>query len=110
MVAYMAWTYLLLAGLMEIAWALALKQSQQFTQLTPTIIFAVTALASLILLGMALKEIPIGTAYAVWTGIGATGVAIAGMIIFNDPINATRLIFIGLIIGGVIGLKATMGE
>lgn len=106
----MAWTYLLLAGLMEIAWALALKQSQQFTQLTPTLIFAVTAIASLVLLGMALKDIPIGTAYAVWTGVGAVGVAIAGIILFNDPISTLRICFIGLIIAGVIGLKATAGD
>lgn len=103
----MAWIYLAIAGLMEIAWALALKQSEQFTQLVPTLVFAIAAIISLVFLGLALKSIPIGTAYAVWTGIGAAGVAIAGIILFSEPSTLIRLGFIALIIIGVIGLKAT---
>ena len=106
----MAWIYLIIAGLMEIVWALALKQSQQFTQLTPTIIFLISASISIIFLGLALKTIPIGTAYAVWTGIGAVGVAIAGMVLLNDPVTTIRLLFIGLIVCGVIGLKVSAGQ
>lgn len=103
----MAWIYLAFAGLMEIAWALALKQSEQFTQLVPSVIFVITAIISMVLLGLALKDIPIGTAYAVWTGIGAAGVAIAGIILFSEPTTLIRIGFIALIIIGVIGLKAT---
>ncbi|MCG8669349.1 MAG: multidrug efflux SMR transporter [Pseudomonadales bacterium] len=106
----MAWIYLIIAGLMEIVWALALKQSQQFTQLTPTIVFLISASISIIFLGLALKTIPIGTAYAVWTGIGAVGVAIAGMVLLNDPVTIIRLMFIGLIVCGVIGLKVSAGQ
>ena len=106
----MAWIYLVVAGLMEIAWALALKYSQQFSQLVPTLIFVVSATISIVLLGMALKQIPIGTAYAIWTGIGAAGVAIVGMVFLNDPVTLFRILFISLIIVGVLGLKMTAGE
>ncbi|MCG8315732.1 MAG: multidrug efflux SMR transporter [Pseudomonadales bacterium] len=106
----MAWFYLVVAGLMEIAWALALKYSQQFTQLIPTVIFVISATISIVLLGLALKHIPIGTAYAIWTGIGAAGVAIVGMVFLNDPVTFFRILFISLIIVGVLGLKMTAGE
>lgn len=105
----MAWVYLFLAGLMEVAWAIALKYSQQFTQLIPTLIFAVTAPASVILLAYSLKGIPLGTAYSIWTGFGAAGVAILGMIFLNDPVTFFRIFFICLIITGVVGLKLSSG-
>lgn len=101
----MAWTYLVLAGLLEIVWAVGLKYTVGFTRLVPTVI-TVTAMAfSLGLLGLALKSIPVGTAYAVWTGIGAVGTAILGIVLFAEPATAARLACIGLIVTGLIGLK-----
>jgi len=104
----MAWFYLLLAGLMEIGWAVALKQSQQFSQLIPTILFLICSPLSFLLLMLALKEIPLGTGYAIWTGIGAAGVAIIGIIFLGEPLNIPRVFFLTLIITGIIGLKFTV--
>lgn len=101
----MAWTYLVLAGLLEIVWAVGLKYTAGFTRLVPTLI-TVTAMAfSLGFLGLALKSIPVGTGYAVWTGIGAVGTAILGIVLFAEPATAARLACIGLIVAGLIGLK-----
>ncbi|QQE10674.1 multidrug efflux SMR transporter [Planctomycetota bacterium] len=101
----MPWIFLLIAGLTEIVWAIGLKFTESFTKPLPTIGVILAMAVSFFFLSLALKEIPIGTAYAVWTGIGAVGVAILGMIFFGDPINILRILFLTLIIGGVVGLK-----
>ena len=103
----MAWTLLLLAGLFEVAWAIALRYSEGFTRLWPSVIFGATALLSFALLSQALKAIPIGTSYAVWTGIGAVGVAIAGIVCFGEPASAARVGCIALIVVGILGLRVT---
>ncbi len=101
----MAWFILFLAGLMEVGWAIGLKYTEGFTRLVPSAL-TVTAMAiSMALLGMALKTLPIGTAYAVWTGIGAVGTAILGIVLFGDPATTARLVCIGLIVAGIAGLK-----
>jgi quaternary ammonium compound-resistance protein SugE len=101
----MAWTVLFVAGLMEIGWAIGLKYTEGFTRLVPSVLTLACMLASIILLGLAVKALPIGTAYAVWTGIGAVGTAILGIILFGDPATAARLGCIGLIVAGIVGLK-----
>ena len=101
----MPWVYLLLAGLFEIGFALGLKYSEGFTRLWPSIGTVVAAGISLWLLTQAMKQIPIGTAYAVWTGIGAMGVAVLGIVLFNDSASPARLACVALIVAGVIGLK-----
>ena len=101
----MPWIYLLLAGLFEIGFALGLKSSEGFTRLWPSLFTVVFAAISLWLLTQALRTIPVGTGYAIWTGIGAVGVAIAGVILFGDSASWPRLLCIGLIVAGVIGLK-----
>ena len=101
----MAWTILFVAGLMEIGWAIGLKYTEGFTRLVPTVLTLVCMIGSIILLGLAVKTLPIGTAYAVWTGIGAVGTAILGIILLGDPATALRLTCIGLIVAGIVGLK-----
>ncbi len=101
----MAWTLLFVAGLLEIGWAIGLKYTEGFTRPVPSALTLASMLASIILLGLALKTLPIGTAYAVWTGIGAVGTAILGIALFGEPATAARLASIGLIVSGIIGLK-----
>jgi quaternary ammonium compound-resistance protein SugE len=101
----MAWLYLLVAGLFEVAWAIGLKYTEGFTRLIPSLWTVSSMVVSLLFLGLALKTLPVGTAYAVWTGIGAVGVAILGIILFAEPATATRLGCIGLIVAGIAGLK-----
>ena len=106
----MAWFALLLAGLLEIAWALGLKYSAGFTRLWPSIAtFAAIAL-SFGLLGLSLKSVPFGTAYAIWTGIGAAGAAIAGMVLFGESTDAARIGCLVLIVAGTVGLKLASPE
>jgi quaternary ammonium compound-resistance protein SugE len=100
-----AWIVLLLAGLAEIGWVIGLKYSEGFTRLVPSAFTVVSLAASMLLLGWAVRSLPIGTAYAVWTGIGAIGAAIAGLMLFGESGNPMRLLCIGLIIAGVVGLK-----
>ncbi|GBC99067.1 Quaternary ammonium compound-resistance protein SugE [bacterium HR17] len=100
----MEWVYLLLAGMLEIVWAVALKLSNGFTRPMPAAVVIVAGLLSLFFLSLAARHIPIGTAYAVWTGIGAAGVATVGILYFNEPRDWLRLLFIALIIAGVVGL------
>jgi quaternary ammonium compound-resistance protein SugE len=102
----MAWTILLLAGLLEIGWAIGLKYTEGFTKLWPSVWTLASMLGSIVLLGLALKWLPVGTAYAVWTGIGTVGVAILGIVLFSEPATAIRLACIGLIVAGITGLKA----
>ena len=105
MSAQFPWLYLLIAGLLEVGWAIGLKYTNGFTRLVPTVLTAVSMALSLGLLGLALKTLPVGTAYAVWTGIGAVGVAILGIVLLAEPANALRLGCIGMIVGGIVGLK-----
>ena len=101
----MSWLYLALAGLLEIAWAIGLKYTDGFTRLVPTAATLIAMVASVWLLALALRTIPVGTGYAVWTGIGAVGTAILGIILFAEPATAARLVSIGLIVAGIVGLK-----
>jgi quaternary ammonium compound-resistance protein SugE len=101
----MAWTLLFIAGLLETGWAIGLKYTEGFTRPIPSVLTAIAMVASVILLGLALKTLPVGTAYAVWTGIGAVGTAVLGMALFGDPATVARLVSIGLIVAGITGLK-----
>lgn len=102
----MAWIILVVAGIFEIGWAVGLKYTEGFTRLVPTIFTAVSLILSMGLLGIALRTLPLGTAYAVWTGIGTIGTAILGILIFREPATVARLVCIGLILTGILGLKA----
>ena len=101
----MAWIYLVLAGLFEIGWAIGLKYSVGFTRLWPSVGTLAAMAVSVLLLALAAKTLPIGTAYAVWTGIGAVGAVILGIVLFGDPATPLRLACVGLILLGVVGLK-----
>ncbi|PSH68458.1 quaternary ammonium compound-resistance protein SugE [Phyllobacterium brassicacearum] len=101
----MAWTILILAGLFEIGWAIGLKYTDGFTRITPSVLTAVSMVISVMLLGLALRELPVGSAYAVWTGIGTVGTALLGMYLFAEPATVIRLVCIGLIVSGIGGLK-----
>ena len=105
----MAWVWLVLAGLLEVVWAVGLKYSEGFTRLVPSVVTAVAAAASFWLLAVALKHIPLGTGYVILVGIGAVGTALVGMWLFQEPATAARLVCIGLIVAGIIGLKLTSG-
>ena len=101
----MHWFYLLLAGLLEIVWAIGLKYTEGFTRPFASAVTFTAMVFSVLLLGLALKQIPVGTGYAIWTGIGAAGTAILGMWLFQEPATAPRFFCIGLIIAGILGLK-----
>lgn len=106
----MSWLILILAGLFEVAWAVGLKYTEGFTKPWPSVATGVAMLVSIWLLAVAMKDLPLGTAYAVWVGVGAVGTAILGIVLFNEPANAGRLISLALILAGIIGLKlATPG-
>ena len=102
----MAWVTLVIAGFLEIGWAVGLKYTNGFTRLWPTVGTAVALVASMVLLGLAVRTLPLGTAYAVWTGIGTVGTAILGMVLLGEPVTMLRVVFIGLIVCGILGLKA----
>jgi quaternary ammonium compound-resistance protein SugE len=101
----MSWLILLIAGLLEVVWAIGLKYTQGFTRLTPSIITVAAMIASVVLLSWAMKSLPVGTAYAIWTGIGAVGAAITGMVLLGESASPARLLSLGLIVAGIIGLK-----
>jgi len=101
------WTYLAIAGLLEIAWAVGLKYTEGWTRLVPSLITGALMIASFYFLSLAVKTLPIGTAYAVWTGIGTVGAAILGMFLFDEPRDIVRIACIFLIIAGIAGLKLT---
>lgn len=101
----MAWVYLVAAGLLEIVWAIGLKYTEGFTRLGPTAITVGAMVVSIVLLGVALRDLPVGTGYAIWTGIGTVGTAVLGILIFHEPATALRLASIGLIVAGIVGLK-----
>ena len=100
-----AWIVLFVAGLCEIGWAVGLKYTEGFTRLWPSVGTVLAMVVSVVLLGLALKALPLGTAYAVWTGIGAVGTAALGIFLFNEPRDALRLACIALIVAGIVGLK-----
>lgn len=101
----MNWAILVVAGLFEIGWAIGLKYTEGFTRLWPTLATALSMLISVWLLGIAMKTLPVGTAYAVWVGIGAVGTVLLGMLLFDDPVSPLRLISLLLIGAGIVGLK-----
>lgn len=101
----MAWIYLFVAGLLEIGWAVGLKYTEGFTKPVPTALTAVSLIASMALLGWSVRTLPLGTAYAIWTGIGAVGTVICGIILFKEPATAARLACVVLIVAGILGLK-----
>jgi quaternary ammonium compound-resistance protein SugE len=101
----MAWTYLILAGLCEIVYAAMLKLTEGFSRPLPTAIFLIAIVASFILLSLAAREIPIGTAYAVWSGVGVAGTAIVGTLLYGEPATALRMMFLVLLLGSIVGLK-----
>ena len=106
----MTWAILVLAGLFEVGWAIGLKYTDGFTRFWPTLWTVLAMIASVWLLGIAMKDLPVGTAYAVWVGVGAVGTVILGIVLLDEPANAARLISIALIVAGIIGLKlATPG-
>ena len=101
----MAWVYLAIAGLFEMGWAIGLKYTEGFTRPMPTVLTVIAMIISVALLGVALRDLPVGTGYAVWTGIGTVGTALLGMYLFGDPATAARLSCIGIIVAGIIGLN-----
>jgi len=101
----MAWTYLIVAGVLEIVWAIGLKYTEGFTKLVPSLITGVALFASMLFLALALRTVPVGTGYAIWTGIGAVGTAILGIVLFAESATLARLGCIGLIVAGIVGLK-----
>src|SRR5690348_11689070 len=106
----MAWILLIIAGLFEAGWAIGLKYTDGFTKPLPSVLTVAGIVVSMILLAQAARTLPIGTAYAVWVGIGAAGAAILGMWLLKEPVSAARLFFLGLLLVAIIGLKATMKE
>jgi quaternary ammonium compound-resistance protein SugE len=104
----MNWAILLVAGLFEIGWAIGLKYTDGFSRLWPTVWTILSMVLSVGLLGVAMKTLPVGTAYAVWVGVGAIGTALLGIVLFNEPANAARLVSLALILAGIIGLKLSM--
>ncbi len=101
----MAWLLLLIAGLLEVGWAIGLKYTEGFTRPLPTVLTVGAMVASVGLLGVAMKTLPVGTAYAIWVGVGAVGTAALGMVLFNEPATVGRLVSLGLIVAGIVGLK-----
>jgi quaternary ammonium compound-resistance protein SugE len=106
----MAWVMLIVAGLLEVCWAIGLKYTQGFTKPLPTVLTVLAIIASMVLLSLAARSLPIGTAYAVWVGIGALGAAVLGMVLFHEPVTAPRLFFLALLLTSIIGLKLTSGS
>ena len=101
----MAWIWLSFAGLLEIVWAVAMKQSEGFTRLWPSVLTLVAMVGSVLLLGLAMKTLPLGTAYTVWTGIGAVGAFVVGILFLGEPVTAMRLVAASLIVGGLVLMK-----
>jgi quaternary ammonium compound-resistance protein SugE len=106
----MPWVLLIIAGLLEVCWAVGLKYTEGFTRPLPTVLTVLAIIASMVLLSTAARSLPIGTAYAVWVGIGALGAAILGIVLFREPVTAARLFFLALLLTSIIGLKLTAGS
>jgi|SRR6187431_2252301 quaternary ammonium compound-resistance protein SugE len=105
----MAWVMLVIAGLFEVGWSIGLKYTEGFTRVVPTVLTLVALAASMVLLSLAVRTLPIGTAYAVWVGIGALGAAVLGIVLFHEPVTAARVFFLALLLVSIIGLKITSG-
>lgn len=105
----MAWVVLFVAGLLEVGWAVGLKYTEGFTRFWPTVGTAVSMVLSMGLLGIALRTLPVGTAYAVWTGIGTVGTVVLGIVLFGEPAGALRMACVGLILAGIVGLRLVPG-
>lgn len=103
----MPWVLVVVSGILEMGWAVGLKASQGFTRPLPTVLTLMGMVASFAMLSVAVRTLPIGTAYAVWVGIGALGTAVLGMVLHGEPVSAARVICLGLLIGGIVGLKLT---
>jgi quaternary ammonium compound-resistance protein SugE len=101
----MPWLLLVVAGLFEVAWAIGLKYTEGFTRFWPSVLTVAAMVISVVLLGVAMKSLPVGTSYAVWVGVGAVGTAILGMVLFGEPATLARLVSLALIVAGIIGLK-----
>lgn len=101
----MAWVILLVAGLLEVGWAIGLKYSEGFTRPWPSFWTALSMVASVVLLGIAMKSLPVGTAYSVWVGVGAVGTVVLGIVLFGEPANPARLVSVVLVLAGIVGLK-----
>ena len=106
----MAWVYLVLAGLLEVGWAIGLKYTEGFTRPLPSLLTAVSIAGSMYLLAVAARTLPIGTAYAIWVGIGAVGTAVLGMVLFGEPRTVGRLLFLSLLVVSLVGLKLTASD
>jgi quaternary ammonium compound-resistance protein SugE len=106
----MAWLYLLVAGLFEVAWAVGLKYTEGFTRLWPSVWTGAALVLSMVMLAAAVRTLPLGTAYAIWTGIGAVGTAALGVVLFGESASAARIACIGLIVAGLVGLKLTSAD
>ncbi|MEU9206931.1 quaternary ammonium compound efflux SMR transporter SugE [Streptomyces sp. NPDC048415] len=106
----MAWILLLVAGLLEVGWSTGMKYTDGFTRLVPSVLTGAGIAASMVLLSYAAKSLPIGTAYGVWVGIGATGAAVLGMVVLGEPATAARIFFVCLLLVAVVGLKVTSGH
>jgi quaternary ammonium compound-resistance protein SugE len=102
---HMDWVILVIAGLFEIGWAIGLKYTEGFTRLWPTVLTVISMIISLWLLGIAMKSLPVGTAYSIWVGVGAVGTVVLGIVLLGEPANPARLISVALIIAGIVGLK-----
>ena len=105
----MPWIYLIIAGLLEVGWAIGLKYTEGWTRLWPSAITLAMMIFSLYSLSLAVRTVPIGTAYALWTGMGAVGAALLGMALFGEPRSALRFVFLMMIVGGMVGMKLTSG-
>lgn len=103
----MSWIYLIVAGIFEVVWAIGLKYSEGFSRFYPSVLTVIGMAISFYFLSLATRALPIGTAYAIWTGIGAVGAVVVGILLFNEPRHLTRLVFVGFILVGIIGLKIT---
>jgi quaternary ammonium compound-resistance protein SugE len=106
----MSWVLLVIAGLLETGWAIGLKYTEGFTRLVPSVLTIIAIIASMGLLGIAARNLPIGTAYGVWVGIGALGAAVLGIVLFQEPATPARLFFLGLMLVSIVGLKVTSGH
>jgi quaternary ammonium compound-resistance protein SugE len=103
----MAWIYLIVAGLLETGWAVGLKNTDGFTKLVPSVLTLIGIAASMFLLGLAARTIPIGTAYSIWVGIGAVGAVLLGIVLFDEPRDFARMFFVALLVVSLVGLKLT---
>ncbi|WP_339827015.1 quaternary ammonium compound efflux SMR transporter SugE [uncultured Arenimonas sp.] len=101
----MNWLFLVLAGLLEVGWAVGLKYTEGFTRPLPSVLTVVAMVVGFYLLSLSMREIPLGTAYGIWVGIGAVGAAIAGMVLFKEPVSTLRIVSIVLVVAGIVGLK-----